>query len=159
MIENISRLAEAVAIRVSRSGFMSRAARLAGGTALALAGILTPKARAAGTTMHISFIFVTETKVGASGQQLPSALVTIQDEFGNPVVGAVVTGNWSGCTNVNGASGTTQAPNGVAQIDGKKMKCPTSNCNFIFAVTSVSKAGLTYNPAANSGSTGVTSCF
>ena len=97
------------------------------------------------------------------------AHVNIVDGYGNPVNGAVVIGNFSGCFTLNGVSdttetvcwtnsdGTTTCVDGRAVILGKYYDCPTRkrNCLFTFTVTDVQKAGMTYVPVdgMTSGST------
>jgi hypothetical protein len=129
------------------------------------AGILawgdTPvQAQVVGTKMHVSSMGVSYSNVGGPRRQT-IALVDIRDEFGNPVNDAVVTGNWSGCFTLNGASGTTQTwyyPDGTifavgrAQILGRVYSCwgsKTPRCFWVFTVTGVSKLGMTYDPTAN----------
>ena len=72
---------------------------------------LTPEspvqAQQVGTKMHISDMGIGWTSLGGA-KRLAFADVRIQDEFGNPVNGATVTGNWSGCYILNGVSGITQ---------------------------------------------------
>jgi hypothetical protein len=117
---------------------------------------------ALGTKMHISGIGVTYKSVGGPNR-LPIAQVDIRDEFGNPVDGAVVTGDWSGCFVLTGASATTQTypyADGRAQIYGDKHSCWGNNhCNFTFTVTSVTKSGMTYDASANVASSATTPCM
>ena len=96
-------------------------------------------------SMHVAQISVGWNFQGAS--RLPFAYVFIQDESGKPVDGALVTGNWSGCNTLNGASATTQLTlnsdgtprgDGVATIYGKKVSYQScGTCSFIFTVTNV----------------------
>ena len=112
-----------------------------------------------GTKLHIDFMAVNSIAVTAS-QRLGNAFVDIKDELGNPVDGALVTGNWSGCVTQNGDSGTTApytASDGTI-VDGrafvvgnKKTTCVLKgkSCQLIFTVTSVTKSGYVYDPSAN----------
>ena len=126
------------------------------------AGLTPPspvQAQQVGTTMHISDMGVGYSNVGGPNR-LPFAVVDIKDEFGNPVNGATVTGNWSGCFVLNGASAVTQTyfySNGTVRVDGraiingKKSSCwgTGKSCNWTFIVTNVTKPGMTYDPTAN----------
>lgn len=128
--------------------------------------VLLGQTAVVGTKMH-----VTEVSVGwaysGGGSKQPHAYVFIRDEFDNPVNGALVTGDWSGCNTKKGASATTQTffnPDGtirfdgVAQVFGRKHSCLNSNCSFIFTVTNVSMTGMTYDPASNVTSSGSIRC-
>ena len=106
---------------------------------------------AVGTTLKVTQVSVGWEFSGASRQ--PYAYVLIRDEYGNPVNGALVTGDWSGCNTMTGASATTKTfydstgaiqRDGAAQVFGKKHSCLNSNCKFIFTVTKVSMTGMTY---------------
>mgnify|MGYP001603225817 CR=1 FL=1 len=122
-------------------------------------------AAALGSKMHVTQVSVGWEYSGASKQ--PHAYVFIRDEFGNPVNGALVTGDWSGCNTKKGASATTQTfynPDGTirfdgaAQVFGRKHSCLKSNCNFTFTVTNVSMTRMTYDPASNVTSSGSAPC-
>jgi len=104
----------------------------------------------AGTQMHVDAIAIQhKDMLGRGPRPLVEAIVTIKDEFGNPVSGATVTGNFSGCFNLTGASATTNS-NGQAVISGRNIRCnKTGPCELTFTVTSVSKTPLTYDPLAN----------
>lgn len=122
--------------------------------------VLTPPgAPEAGTLMHVSDLGVGFVNVGGPNRQ-GVAFVWVQDEFGQPVNGAVVTGTWSGCTSQANDSATTQTwynsagvvtNEGLARIDAdKKRSCWGNNpCHFVFTVTNVTKAGMTYDPGSN----------
>lgn len=119
-----------------------------------------------GMVMHVESIGVGFANVGGPNR-LPIAFVTIRDEFGFPVNGATVTGNWTGCNNKT-ASGVTQTwfnsagvvtADGMAKITGKKHSCWGANqCNFVFTVTNVTKSGMVYDPSANVMSSSYTFC-
>jgi len=122
----------------------------------------------AGTAMHIESIGVSASASGG-GYPLWSAGVTIRDEFGFPVNGATVKGDWSGCITKKGASGVTQSwynaageliRDGMAKVDGRKhpFNCPDS-CSFVFTVTNVTKSGMTYDSSANVVSSGSQQCW
>jgi hypothetical protein len=120
-----------------------------------------------GMVMHVESIAVNFANVGGPNR-LPSAYVTIRDEFGFPVNGATVTGNWNGCFNKT-ASGVTQTwfnssgaitADGMAKVTGKKHSCWGANsCNFVFTVTNVTKSGMPYDPSANVATSRDIPCF
>ena len=122
-------------------------------------------AAALGSKTHVTQVLVGWEYSGAA--KLPHAYVVVRDEFGNPVNGALVTGDWSGCNRMTGASATTQTfykPDGTIRFDGaalvygKKHSCVNNNCLFTFTVTKVSMTGMTYDPASNVTSSGSTNC-
>lgn len=122
-------------------------------------------AAALGSKTHVTQVLVGWEYSGAA--KLPHAYVVVRDEFDNPVNGALVTGNWSGCNNMTGASATTQTFynsdgtirfDGAALVYGKKHSCLMNNCLFTFTVTNVSKAGMTYDRGSNVISSGSTKC-
>jgi len=106
---------------------------------------------------------------GARGKKQGRAVVDIVDGNGNPVNGALVVGNFSGCFTLNGVSDTTETVcwtdadgntncvDGKVVISGKYHNCSTrkTNCLFTFTVTDVQKDGMTYVPVEGktSGST------
>ena len=73
--------------------------------------------------------------------------VTVRDANGQPVSGAVVTGQWSGARTGTG-SGTT-ASNGTVSIDSAKQK---TSGTTTFTVTGITRSGYNYTPAQNSAS-------
>jgi hypothetical protein len=75
------------------------------------------------------------------------ATITVRNANGQPVSGAVVTGQWSGARTGTG-SGTTAA-NGTVSIDSAKLRTGGA---ATFTVTAVTKAGHTYTPAQNAAS-------
>jgi hypothetical protein len=97
---------------------------------------------------------------GARGKKQGRAVVDIVDGNGNPVNGALVVGNFSGCFTLNGvsdttetvcwtdANGNTNCVDGKVVILGKYHNCSTrkTNCLFTFTVTDVRKDGMTYVP-------------
>ena len=96
---------------------------------------------------------------GSGWNRQGKATVDIVDGNGNPVNGALVVGNWSGCFKLNGASDTTETVcttdsdgnticnDGRAVIWGKNFSC-RKNCLVTFTVTDVRKDGMTYVPEA-----------
>jgi hypothetical protein len=134
--------------------------------ALLAAGALPGSAAAAGTVMHVSFVATGWTYSG--GSRKGDAHVDVADADGLPVLGATVTGTFSGCTSETASAVTalyfhpccsdgTCSPGydcvngeGRAQINGKKgANCGIKNCCFTFTVTGVSKPGYTYDPSQN----------
>ncbi|MFC2161601.1 FG-GAP-like repeat-containing protein, partial [Acidobacteriota bacterium] len=76
-----------------------------------------------------------------------SAVITIVDNFGNPVSGATVSGNWSGATSET-ASGVTDL-NGQVEIKSARLKNPNPGTPFTFTVVNIEKNGWTYDSSAN----------
>ena len=72
------------------------------------------------------------------------AVVTIHDANNQPVSGATVNGAFTGDSN-NSASGATNA-SGQITLTSSIVK---NGSNWTFCVNTVTKSGLTYNPAAN----------
>ncbi len=74
------------------------------------------------------------------------------DEAGAPLEGATVTGNWdlNGNSIKTGVSGTTN-DQGQARINSGRVNANSGEL-FIFTVTDVSKAGLTWDGVQKSGS-------
>lgn len=70
--------------------------------------------------------------------------VTVRDNAGQPVAGAVVAGAWSGVAS-GSASATTNA-SGVVVIDSAKTK---KGGSATFTVSGITKSGFTYTPAQN----------
>jgi hypothetical protein len=113
------------------------------------------------TQLHVSSIAVVYASVGGPRRQ-PVAFVVIEDGNFNPVNGALVVGNWSGCFKQLNDSAVTETvcweeDGGPVCQDGeatiwanKTYSCWGSgkHCSFTFTITSVSKAGMTYVPVA-----------
>ena len=114
-------------------------------TAIALGGMKTSTAQA-GTVMHVTDLAISKHFVGFRGQ--PPAFVAvmyIRDQSGNPVAGAVVTGDFGGCFTKPGASARTDR-NGQAKVIGDKVDCATTGpCDVTFVVTDVVKSGAAWN--------------
>ena len=81
-----------------------------------------------------------------NGQSKATAAVKVLNGSGQPVVGAVVTGNWSGIVSRTGATATTGS-NGVASLVSPNSRSTTGS--FVFTVTGVTLAGYEYQPATN----------
>ena len=122
-------------------------------------------ASAVGTKLHVDSMGVNFQNVGGP-KRLASAAVFVKDELGNPINGALVEGNWSGCFSY-ADSATTQTkvgtPDevGLAIIEANKAySCwgQPVKCFFTLSVTNISKAGMTYDPNANVTSSGSTQC-
>ncbi len=94
--------------------------------------------------MHVSNIAISHKVTGR--KQLARATVSIRDESGNPVPDAAVLAQWSGlATNVQTV--TTSSTGNAAFASDRVLK--QSAGNFILTVAGVTKAGLTYDVAAN----------
>jgi PKD repeat protein len=97
----------------------------------------------AGNATHVADIVMSRTSAGVNN--IGVATVTIVDQNGTPVSGAVVSGYFNAPDNST-KTGTTDA-GGVATIQSNKTKnAPTDWC---FTVTDVSAAGYVYNSSAN----------
>ncbi len=96
------------------------------------------------TTMHVSAITVTTANVGG-GNKAGRAIVTVVDNLGNVVSGAVVSVSFTGAFTET-RSGTTDAA-GSATITTSTTQ--RGSPSFDACVTLVTHASLTYNPAAN----------
>ena len=95
-------------------------------------------------TMHIANIAISHKVTGR--RQFSKATVLIRDEAGNPVPDAVVGGQWSGlATNVQTM---TTSNTGNAQFDSDRVG-KQSIGSFVLTVVSVTKAGMSYDEAAN----------
>ena len=96
-------------------------------------------------TMHVSNIDMEFKIAGINVNAI--ATVTIFDASNNPVVGATVSGTWSGATG-DSDSGVTDV-NGEVSLESKKVKNPSSGTTFTFTVDNVTKDGWAYNSSAN----------
>lgn len=92
--------------------------------------------------IYVQNIALSAKKSGSS--YVGTAAVTIYDASGTPVVGAAVTGAWSGCVSGT-AAGTTDDRGNVT------FTSPTSRSGgtWTFTVTGLSKSAWTYNAARN----------
>jgi fibronectin type 3 domain-containing protein/PKD repeat protein len=97
----------------------------------------------AGSSLRVSDISVSRTYDGRFYRG--RALVTVVDEYGSPVSGALVTGTFNE-PNTRPEDGTTNG-SGVATITSDKTKSPPSD--WCFTVTDVTLSGYTYEPGAN----------
>ena len=111
------------------------------------------------TQLYVNRIAVAFASVGGP-KRLPFAVVDIVDGNSNPVNGALVVGDWSGCFKQLNDSAVTET---VCQtvdgtlicVDGrttiwanKSYSCwgKGQSCSFTFTITNVSKQGMTYIP-------------
>jgi hypothetical protein len=102
----------------------------------------TPNPSAA---VHVSDLDGTGTPVNG-GRWNALVTITVVDQNGVPVAGAVVTGSWS-----NGANGSGNCTTGATgQCTVSKLRNKNNVNSVTFTVTSVSASGYTYNSAANS---------
>ena len=85
--------------------------------------------------------------VGTSGRA--TATVKVVDGNGLPVMGATVRGDWTGVVPVSGLSATTDSA-GLAVFQSTQTR---QRGTFIFTVTGVSHASITYAPATNTETT------
>ena len=105
-------------------------------------------------TLSILFVHAEEAQVAVSGiamgtsqsQQGTSATATVvvTDKAGQPISGALVTGNWSGLTTSKG-SGLTNRQGRATFHSARTLGQGT----FVFNVATVAAAGATYNAALN----------
>ena len=79
------------------------------------------------------------------------ATVTIVDNAGDPVSGALVSGHWTGATN-DKDSGTTDV-NGQVALESNELKNPAGGTTYIFTADSVSLSGWNYDPSLNTETT------
>ena len=100
-----------------------------------------------GTTVHAGQLTASWTIVGPR-KRLGRALVWVEDEFGTPVEGAVVIGDFTGCASEMGFSAVTDCT-GFAVIDSKRgVNCTVnSNCCFVFTLVGIEHDTLAYAPA------------
>ena len=96
-----------------------------------------------GVMMHVEDILMTAEPANG-GRWRAVAEVPIEDDSGQSVSGATVTGAWTGL--VSGTGTATTNGNGVATISSPKTR---KNGQITFEVTDVTKAGFTYNSGAN----------
>jgi hypothetical protein len=102
-----------------------------------------------GSRAHVVSIGIGRTFVDASTWGY-YALVTVADEFGAPVSGATVSGNWTSCSRGGGtlaAAGVTNA-NGEATLTGESVGCNKA-CTMTFTIAAITLNGMVYDPAAN----------
>ena len=121
------------------------------------------------TQLYVSSINVAYGSIGGP-RRLANAYVDIVDGNGQPVNGALVVGDWSGCLRQRNDSGLTQTVcwtdddgqvvcrDGIARIEANKWVSCMKPCYFMFTITSVSKQGMTYVPVEGR-TTGTTYCL
>ena len=112
------------------------------------------------TQLYVSRIAVVYGSIGGP-RRLANAYVDIVDGNGQPVNGALVVGDWSGCLRQRNDSGLTQTVcwtgddgqvicrDGIARIEANKWVSCMKPCYFTFTITGVSKQGMTYVPVAD----------
>jgi hypothetical protein len=136
------------------------AAAIAGGLFWSGVGLPLP-AQAQGpdpsTQLYVQDIGVVYWEIGGP-KRLPIAFVYIVDGNGQPVNGALVAGDWSGCLRQRNDSALTQTichtgddgelicRDGIARIEANKWVSCMKPCYITFTITSVSKPGMTYVP-------------
>ncbi len=96
------------------------------------------------TKLHVAAQTVVRILVKGS-QYLGQDVVLVQDEGNKPIAGATVSASYSG-PNSGTAKATTGAA-GTATLKSKKFSNPSTQ--WCFTVTNLTKAGYTYNAAAN----------
>ena len=125
-------------------------------------GLLTQKVvlgqtAAVATNLHVARMAVGYKNVGGP-KRLAVAIVDVKDELGNPINGALVEGNWSGCFSYADSATTERVTSSDGTFaDGqawiwanKSNSCwGTNGCTWTFTVTNISKTGMTYDPTAN----------
>ncbi len=84
--------------------------------------------------------------VARNGQARATADVRLVNGSGQPVAGAVVTGNWMGLAPRSGVSATTGS-NGVARFTSSQTRATSGT--FVFTVTGASLGGHQYQPSTN----------
>jgi len=110
-----------------------------------MTGTVAVVEEAPANSMHVASIDMSFKTAGPNRNAI--ALVTIVDEFGNPVEGATVYSHWSGAT-YDSDSGLTGA-SGEVSLKSNKVKNAPGGTIFTFTVDDVSLAGWIYDPAAN----------
>ena len=101
----------------------------------------TPTPGGSSTVLHVESIAMAL----VSRNTQATARVTVLVGMGKPVSGATVTGKWSGLVNRGDGSKTT-AMDGTALFYSSRSSSPGT---FTFCVTSVTKAGMTYDASVN----------
>ncbi|MFH1782581.1 MAG: S8 family serine peptidase [Candidatus Omnitrophota bacterium] len=93
--------------------------------------------------MHVANIAMSTRRTGVN--VVATATITVVDADNDPVVGATVSGSWSGLTSDSdsGATGTS----GVISLSSNKVKNP--NGTFTFTVENITKDGWGYDSADN----------
>jgi len=98
-----------------------------------------------GDELHVSDLDGSSTPNG-SNRWDATVTITVVDQNGAPVSGAVVSGNWSSGI---GGSGDCQT-NGAGQCSITRMFIRNTSSSVTFTVNNVNATGYTYNPGANS---------
>jgi len=96
-----------------------------------------------GTTMHVSAMSVTRVKSGPNYSGVCD--VTVVDDGGSPVDGALVSVSYDGPT--SGTTSGTTAADGTVTLQGSGMKRPSGE--WCFEVTNITHASLSYDSGSN----------
>jgi PKD repeat protein len=98
--------------------------------------------------MHVAKIIMDFKKAGRNTGGI--ATVTIVDTVGNPIIGAIVSGYWSGATTDTDSGATDNIGEITFQSDFvKRRKKDTTPLTFTFTVDNVVLSGFSYVPADN----------
>jgi len=98
--------------------------------------------------MHVAEIIMDFKKAGRNTGGI--ATVTIVDTIGNPIIGAIVSGYWSGATTGTDSGVTDNIGEITFQSDFiKRRKKDTTPLTFTFTVDNVVLSGFSYVPADN----------
>ncbi|MBW3540365.1 MAG: hypothetical protein KY476_08850 [Planctomycetes bacterium] len=91
-------------------------------------------------------------------RRLAIATIEVVDEFGTPVDGATVIGDWSGCIEGTDSAvtqtyvlsdGTVVSGRAIIEADKANSCWGKNGCTWTFTVTDISKEGMTYDAASN----------
>ncbi|UCC48789.1 MAG: fibronectin type III domain-containing protein [Gemmatimonadota bacterium] len=97
-------------------------------------------------SVHVGDISVTIVQLGVN--RLASATVLVLDQYGVPISGVEVVGDWTwNSTDIGASSGITDG-SGVATVDSSKQKALSGDV-FEFTVTNLILSGYTYDAASN----------
>ena len=98
------------------------------------------------TEMSVFDLVVTQQSLGR-GNKRGVAVVTIQDDAGNPVTNATVTGDFTGKTNDPGLTGRTDSTGQVTFFSSTARA--SGGGEWCFEVTTVTHGSLTYDSGGN----------
>jgi hypothetical protein len=142
---------DATAANLTIYYYRVRAADVAGNLSEPTGSLMAvPRPAGVGTVlMHVSKLALTQQAV-SSGWRQGRADVTVVDENGAPVAGALVTGAFTGA--ISQSKSATTGANGVATI--LSTQALKGSFSFSFCVTSVTQSTKIYVPAQNSTSCG-----
>jgi hypothetical protein len=103
----------------------------------------TPQASGGGGTMHVSAIVLSTEKAGG-GAKRGTAMVTVLDDLGAAVSGALVTGSFSG-----GLTETVSATTDASGVAVLTTAGSAKRLRFDFCVDDVTGVAPVYDPASN----------